>query len=183
MSPYRPPRSRHQARIAAGAALLLVAEAVLVAGGSASAAPAPEPRPAGQAEQAGPSKADLLKSDMAWAAEHARGSKAWALAEAERTGKKTVVTDETTPTTYTVANPDGTLTTELTAGPERVWKNGAWQKADATLAEAADGSVAPKAHPHGLRLAGKGGTLPKSLRAAQDDSARDLVTLGSVTTR
>ncbi|MFH8978610.1 DNRLRE domain-containing protein [Streptomyces sp. NPDC017890] len=179
MSPYRSPISRHRARIAAGAALLLVAEAALIAGGSASAAPAAEPQPAGQAESAGPSKADLLKSDMAWAAEHARGSKAWALAEAERTGKKSVVTDETTPTSYTVANPDGTLTTELTAGPERVWKNGAWQRVDAILAEAADGSVAPKLHPHGLRLAGKGGTLPKSLRAAQDDSARDLVTLGS----
>ncbi|MFI6125237.1 DNRLRE domain-containing protein [Streptomyces sp. NPDC051064] len=179
MSPYRSSRSRQRARIATGAALLLVAEAALVAGGSASAAPAPEPRPAGQAESAGPSKADLLKSDLAWAAERARGSKAWALTEAERTGKKTVATDETTPTTYTLANPDGTLTTELTAGPERVWKNGTWQRADATLTKAADGSITPKAHPNGLRLSGKSGTLPKSLRAGQDDTARDLVTLGS----
>ncbi|MEV8289104.1 DNRLRE domain-containing protein, partial [Streptomyces niveus] len=116
---------------------------------------------------------------MAWAAKHTKGSIAWALTRAKKTGKKTVATDETTPTTYTVANPDGTLTTELTAGPERVWKNGAWKKADATLTEAADGSIASRAHPNGLRLGGRSGTLPKSLRAGQADTARDLVTLGS----
>ncbi|MFJ1747270.1 hypothetical protein ACIOJD_13635 [Streptomyces sp. NPDC088116] len=78
-----------------------------------------------------PSKAHILKSDTAWAAAHAKGSIAWAVTRAEETGKKTVVTDETTPTTYPVANPDGTLTTELTVGPERVWKNGASKKAKA----------------------------------------------------
>jgi hypothetical protein len=107
------------------------------------------------------------------------GSKAWAITEAEKTGKKVVVTDETTPTTYTVANPDGTLTTELTAGPERIRKNGTWQKVDVTLTKGPDGSIAPKTHPNSLRLGGKGGALPKSLSAAQDDSARDLVTLGT----
>ncbi|MER7493959.1 DNRLRE domain-containing protein [Streptomyces pharetrae] len=116
---------------------------------------------------------------MAWAAQHTKGSIAWAIREAKRTGKKVVAADETTPTTYTVANSDGTLTTELTAGPERVWKNGAWRKVDVTLTEGADGGIAPRAHPNGLRLAGKGGTRPASLRAAQDASARDLVTLGS----
>ncbi|MBD2828620.1 DNRLRE domain-containing protein [Streptomyces globisporus] len=120
-----------------------------------------------------------MESDLAWAAQHAKGSTAWAITEARKTGKKVVATDETTPTTHTVANPDGTLTTELTAGPERVWKNGTWQKVDVTLARSADGTVAPKAHPHGLRLGGKSGTPAKSLRAAQDDSARDLVTLST----
>lgn len=178
MSSHRQQASRRRARIAGGAALLLVAEAALIAGASlpSSAAPAPE---SGAAKVAQPSKADILASDIAWAAKHAKGSIAWALTQAEKTGKKTVVTDETTETTYTVANPDGTLTTELTAGPERVWKNGTWQKADATLVEAADGSVVAKAHPGGLRLGGKGGTRPASLRAAQDSTARDLVTLGT----
>ncbi|PVE13405.1 DNRLRE domain-containing protein [Streptomyces scopuliridis] len=178
MSSHRQQGSRSRARIAGGAALLLVAEAALIAGASlpAGAAPAPEP---GTAKAVQPSKADILASDIAWAAEHAKGSIAWALTEAKKTGKKTVVTDETTETTYTVANPDGTLTSELTAGPERVWKNGAWRKADATLTEAADGSVTAKAHPGGLRLGGKSGTPAKSLRAAQNDTARDLVTLGT----
>lgn len=177
----RASRSRHRTRIAAGAALLLVAEAALLAGGSASAAPNAEPRTTKTSADSlkSPSKQEIWESDLAWAAAHAKGSIAWALAQAEKTGKKTVATDETTETTYTVANPDGTLTTELTAGPERVWKNGAWKKADATLTEAADGSVTAKAHPGGLRLGGKGGTPPTSLRAAQDGTARDLVTLGT----
>ncbi|MGW2339510.1 DNRLRE domain-containing protein [Streptomyces sp. NPDC001661] len=126
-----------------------------------------------------PSKKELWDSDLAWAARHAKGSKAWAIAQAKKTGEKVVVTDETTPTAHTVANPDGTLTAELTAGPERVWKGGKWQKVDATLTRSADGGIAPKAHPNGLRLGGKGGTLPKSLRAAQGDTARDLVSLGT----
>ncbi|MFI6695087.1 hypothetical protein ACIBLA_25695 [Streptomyces sp. NPDC050433] len=178
MSSHRHQAPRRRARIAAGAALLLVVETALIAGASlpTSAAPVPD---SGAAKAVQPSKADILASDMAWAAKHAKGSKAWAITEAKKTGKKVVVTDETTETTYTVANPDGTLTTELTAGPERVWKNSKWQKADATLTEAPDGSITAKAHPGGLRLGGKGGQLPKSLRAAQNDSARDLVTLGS----
>ncbi|MEU5222917.1 DNRLRE domain-containing protein [Streptomyces toyocaensis] len=169
-------RRRRVSRTATAAALLLVAEAALVAGGAAvTAAP--------QAEEAllrshQPSEGEILASDMAWAARHAKGSKAWAILEAERIGKKVVVTDETTETTYTVANPDGTLTTELTAGPERVLRDGKWQKVDVTLARGADGGVRAKSHPKGLRLGGKGDTRAPSLRAAKDAAPRDLVTLG-----
>ncbi|NEE09809.1 hypothetical protein G3M58_25590, partial [Streptomyces sp. SID7499] len=99
--------------------------------------------------------------------------------EAKKTGKKVVATDETTATSYTVANTDGTLTTELTSGPERVWRDGSWRKVDVALAKGVDGTVRSKEHPHGLRLAGKGGTQAKSLKAAQNSPARDLVTLGS----
>ncbi|MBC2906993.1 DNRLRE domain-containing protein [Streptomyces sp. PSKA01] len=116
---------------------------------------------------------------MAWAAAHAKGSKAWAILEAKKTGKKVVAPDETTATSYTVANPDGTLTTELTPGPERVWRGGKWHKVDAALTTSADGTVRAKEHPNGLRLAGKGGTAPRSLAAAQNAAPRDLVTLGS----
>ncbi|MGW6309235.1 DNRLRE domain-containing protein, partial [Streptomyces niveus] len=159
--------------------MVLAAEAALISGQTAVAAPDSPTAPKAAAALKSPSQQEIWESDLAWAAKHTKGSIAWALTQAKKTGKKTVATDETTPTTYTVANPDGTLTTELTAGPERVWKNGAWKKADATLTEAADGSVTAKAHPGGLRLAGKGGTPPTSLRAAQDGTARDLVTLGS----
>jgi hypothetical protein len=169
-------------RIALAAALLLTAEGALLAGQTASAAPSGNEAtrtPSATTSAKSPSRADLWRSDLAWAAKHATGSTAWALAEAKKTGDKVVVTDETTPTSYTVANPDGTLTTDLTAGPERVWKNGGWRKVDATLTENADGSITPKTHPNGLRLGGRSGTLPTSLRAAQDDTARDLVTLGA----
>lgn len=175
----RPGPRRRRARIALASALVLAAEAAFISGQTAVAAPDGPTAPAAAVFAKSPSQKEIWESDLAWAAEHAKGSTAWAVTRAKKTGKKVVATDETTPTTYTVANPDGTLTTELTAGPERVWKNGAWRKADATLTEAADGSVVPKAHPGGLRLGGGSGTPPKSLRAAQDAPARDLVTLGS----
>ncbi|MDQ1010046.1 hypothetical protein QFZ82_004531 [Streptomyces sp. V4I23] len=169
-------RRRRMSRTAAAAALLLVAEAAFVAGGTAVAA-TPQPKEALlQSHQ--PSQDEILASDMAWAARHAKGSKAWAILEAEKTGEKVVVTDETTETSYTVANPDGTLTTEFTSGPERVRRGGTWQKVDVTLARGAGGSVQAKNHPKGLRLGGKGGTRATSLHAAKDAAPRDLVTLG-----
>ncbi|MFD3796591.1 DNRLRE domain-containing protein [Streptomyces californicus] len=170
---------RRRGRIALASILVLAVEAALVSGQTATAAPDEPAAPTAKVSGEPPSERDVLESDLAWAAQHAKGSTAWAITEARKTGKKVVATDETTPTTHTVANPDGTLTTELTAGPERVWKNGTWQKVDVTLARSADGTVAPKAHPHGLRLGGKSGTPAKSLRAAQNDSARDLVTLST----
>ncbi|CAM5671744.1 hypothetical protein SCALM49S_06180 [Streptomyces californicus] len=155
---------RRRGRIALASILVLAVEAALVSGQTATAAPDEPAAPTAKVSGEPPSERDVLESDLAWAAQHAKGSTAWAITEARKTGKKVVATDETTPTTHTVANPDGTLTTELTAGPERVWKNGTWQKVDVTLARSADGTVAPKAHPHGLRLGGKSGTPAKSLR-------------------
>ncbi|MFE2560843.1 DNRLRE domain-containing protein [Streptomyces sp. NPDC059352] len=170
-------RRRRISRTATAAALLLIAETAFTAGGVAVAAPAGPEVASPQTHQ--PSEEEVLASDMAWAAQHAKGSKAWAVLEAKKTGKKVVVTDETTPTAYTVANPDGSLTTELTTGPERIWRDGEWQKVDATLALTADGGVTAKSHPKGLRLAGRGGTKASSLAAARNAAARDLVTLGS----
>ncbi|MFF9899055.1 DNRLRE domain-containing protein [Streptomyces longispororuber] len=168
---------RRGRRLALATALVVVAEAGLlsVAGTAVSAPADPE---TGSTRPTKVSKKDVLESDLKWAASHAKGSKAWAVVEARKTGKKVVVDDETTATTYTVANPDGTLTTELTSGPERVWRDGRWRKADATLKAAADGAVTARNHPGGLRLAGESGTTPRSLRAAAAAPARDLVTLG-----
>lgn len=172
------PRRRRRNRLAAAAALLLIAEAGIAVTGQAAAAPAPE-RSSEPAKVSQPSKAEILEADMEWAARHAQGSKAWAILEAKKTGKKVVAYDETTATSYTVANPDGTLTTDLTSGPERVWRGGKWRTVDVTLTRAGDGSVKAKEHPNGLRLAGKGGAVPRSLAAARDAAPRDLVTLGS----
>ncbi|MFC8257156.1 DNRLRE domain-containing protein [Streptomyces sp. NPDC057291] len=142
--------------------MLLVAE-VALATGTASAATPP------QADE----------SSAAKAAKYPKGSKGWAISEAKKTGEKVVATDETTATSHTVANPDGTLTAELTSGPERVWRAGKWRKVDVTLTKDTDGTIRSKEHPHGLRLSGKGGIKAKSLKAAQNSPARDLVTLGS----
>ncbi|MGA5810927.1 DNRLRE domain-containing protein [Streptomyces cellulosae] len=157
---------------------MLTAQAGIALTGQAAAAPALEDPPA-SAKVTQPSKAEILQSDMEWAAAHAKGSKAWAILQAKETGKKVVVTDETTADSITVANPDGTLTTEMTSGPERVWRGGKWRTVDATLTKTADGSVKAKEHPGGLRLAGKSGTAPASLAAARKADARDLITLGT----
>ncbi|WP_149182152.1 DNRLRE domain-containing protein [Streptomyces sp. TRM49041] len=66
------------------------------------------------------------------------------------------------------ANPDGTMSLETHAGPVRFRKGGDWVPVDTTLVRGADGSVGPKGHPRGLRLAGRTGA-----------GGGDLVTLGT----
>ncbi|MFB7178207.1 DNRLRE domain-containing protein [Streptomyces sp. NPDC056257] len=159
---------------------MLAAEAVFASGAqTAVAAPGGPTTPAASKSPLKKEKGKEKEAEPARAAKHPQGSKAWAVDQAKTSGKKVVASDETTATSYTVANPDGTLTTELTSGPERVWRAGEWRTVDATLTTAADGTVAAKEHPNGLRLAGKGGAAPRSLTAAQDDAPRDLVTLGT----
>jgi RHS repeat-associated protein len=93
-------------------------------------------------------------------------------------GHRVEALSERTETSTTWANKDGSLTTELAAGPIRFQRdNGRWTDVDVKLREVA-GGVEPKAHPEGLRLAGKSGTPAKSWRAARAAKATDLVTLG-----
>ncbi|MFH8471777.1 hypothetical protein [Streptomyces sp. NPDC018000] len=110
-SRIRRSHGRTRARLAVGAALLLVAEVTFAAGTASASTPPP-------AKES--SEAKSSSSEPAKAAKHPKGSKGWAISEAKKTGEKVVATDETTATSYTVANADGTLTTELTSGPERV---------------------------------------------------------------
>ncbi|MFD8323501.1 DNRLRE domain-containing protein [Kitasatospora purpeofusca] len=115
-----------------------------------------------------------------------------ARAVAQKTGQRVEAVSERDETSTTWANPDGTLTTEMSAGPVRFLRDGKWADVDLTLKTAADGSVAPAAHPNGLKLAGAGGKRPRSLaeskalqaapagtEAAGTDAARTLVSLGS----
>ncbi|MFJ4773349.1 DNRLRE domain-containing protein [Streptomyces uncialis] len=125
-----------------------------------------------------PSRADIEKSDLAWAARHSKGGIPWALAKAKRTGEKVLVPNETTATSLTHANPDGSLSSELTPGPERVSEGGRWLDVDARLERTANGTVEAKVHPTGLTLAAGGGTPPTSLRAAQSAAPRALATIG-----
>ncbi|GHE25265.1 hypothetical protein Shyd_86000 [Streptomyces hydrogenans] len=97
---------------------------------------------------------------------------------AKLSGKMIEALSERTETSTTWANPDGSLTTELSAGPVRFERDGSWTDVDVTLHKAADGSVEPVAHPNGLELSAGGGAKARSLKAAQDAPARDLVTLG-----
>jgi hypothetical protein len=99
---------------------------------------------------------------------------------ARLSGKRVEALSERTETSTTWVNKDGSLTTELTAGPVRFRyeATGEWRDVDLDLVEEEDGAVEPKAHPGGLRLAGKSGTPAKSLKAAREAKATDLVTLG-----
>ncbi|MFI1106046.1 DNRLRE domain-containing protein [Streptomyces melanogenes] len=85
---------------------------------------------------------------------------------------------ERTETSTTWVNPNGSLTSEVSAGPIRFKEGGQWQPVDLELVRKEDGSIAPKGHPQGLRLGAPGGVVARSLAASQD-SGRDLVTLGS----
>ncbi|MEU2150665.1 hypothetical protein ABZ741_41170, partial [Streptomyces globisporus] len=87
-----------------------------------------------------------------------------------------------TETDTVYANADGTLTRISAAGPVRMIKDGRWVDVDLDLKRSADGNVTAAAHPEGLRMAGGGGSMARSLKAAAsapDGAARDLVTLGS----
>jgi hypothetical protein len=73
-------------------------------------------------------------------------------------GQPVEVTANTTPTGVTVANPDGTFTTSLSAMPVRVRKAGSWVPLDATLIQQSDGAWSPTASTVSLRLSGGGST-------------------------
>ncbi|MCQ1576110.1 DNRLRE domain-containing protein [Streptomyces parvus] len=93
-------------------------------------------------------------------------------------GKRVEALSERTETSTTWVNKNGSLTTELAAGPVRFEEaDGSWSDVDVELRETASG-VEAKAHPTGLSLAGQGGALPRSVREADRAPARDLVTLG-----
>ncbi|MFB7443082.1 DNRLRE domain-containing protein [Streptomyces mirabilis] len=97
---------------------------------------------------------------------------------ARLSGKRVEALSERTETSTTWANANGSLTTEVSAGPIRFQEGGKWRPVDLDLVQGSDGDVAPKAHPRGLKLAAGGGTAPRSLAAAGKAPARDLVTLG-----
>ncbi|MFF9059879.1 DNRLRE domain-containing protein [Streptomyces sp. NPDC014882] len=96
---------------------------------------------------------------------------------ARLSGQRVEALSERTETSRTWVNKDGSLTSELSAGPVRFERDGTWVDVDVDLREAGDG-VAPVAHPNGLRLAGGTGVPAVSLKAAQQAKAVDLVTLG-----
>ncbi|MER7764620.1 polymorphic toxin-type HINT domain-containing protein [Streptomyces sp. NPDC097619] len=99
---------------------------------------------------------------------------------ARLSGKRVEALSERTETSTTWVNKDGSLTSEIAAGPIRFRDTvtGEWRNVDVALTAQPNGSVASKAHPRGLRLAGRSGARAASLKAAQAAPATDLVTLG-----
>ncbi|WP_406363372.1 DNRLRE domain-containing protein [Streptomyces sp. NBC_00715] len=97
---------------------------------------------------------------------------------ARLSGKRVEALSERTETSTTWVNANGSLTTDLSAGPVRFKDDaGKWHAVDLDL-QAVDGRVEPKAHPRGLRLGGgqAGATAKRSASSAP--AVHDLVTLG-----
>ncbi|MEU5115565.1 RHS repeat-associated core domain-containing protein [Streptomyces longwoodensis] len=116
------------------------------------------------------------KTDKHWATQAA--DLASARVVARLSGKRVEALSERTETSTTWVNRNGSLTTELAAGPVRFKRAGQWTDVNLDLAARSDGTLAPVAHPEGLILGGKGGSRPASLKEAGKAAARTLVTLG-----
>ncbi|MDF9816770.1 hypothetical protein M2266_006001 [Streptomyces sp. SPB162] len=141
-----------------------VAMAVTMLDGTSAAIAVPEkPAPQQAAKSYATSAADIPSARVA----------------ARLSGKQVEALSERSETSTTWVNANGSLTTEVSAGPIRFEDDGQWRSVDLDLVQNADGSVAPKAHPRGLKLAGGSGATARSLTDAGTAPARDLVTLGA----
>jgi RHS repeat-associated protein len=94
-------------------------------------------------------------------------------------GRQVEVLGARTETATTWANPDGTLTTETSAGPIRFRRGADWVDVDVTFAKRPDGSVASKAHPRGLTLSGPRGTKARSFAESAQAPAQELLKLSA----
>ncbi|MFF1449372.1 LamG-like jellyroll fold domain-containing protein [Streptomyces sp. NPDC058274] len=73
-------------------------------------------------------------------------AEATAFARAAASGERVEILQQRTEDELVFANPDGSLTSETSAQPQRVQRaDGSWQPADATLERRPDGTVGPKA--------------------------------------
>lgn len=80
-----------------------------------------------------------------------------ASAQARSSGQRVEVVAERSENELVFANPSGTFTSEITAGPQRVERaDGSWVDVDPTLHRRPDGSIGPKASTVDLSFAGTG---------------------------
>lgn len=152
---YLPPPSMARWRpVAAAITLLMAAEAAVVVGSS------------GQAVALSHEQSTVSTNEAKNLGPATAGSVAAARLKAKIQNRRIEATDARAETSTTYINPDATVTEETYAGPVRFKDDqGAWQDVDASLVRADDGSLKAKAHPHGLKIAGKQ-AAPKGLKAA-----------------
>lgn len=86
--------------------------------------------------------------------------------QARAAGVSVVVAGRTTPRSRTLANPDGSFTTESSPAPVR-WRDGEgrWQDVDLSVVARTDGSVGPRSAPPAAGEVGADGTVSASSRA------------------
>jgi hypothetical protein len=95
-----------------------------------------------------------------------------ALDTARRTGSLVRIDALTSENTEVYARPDGQYEAHLAAGAVRVRRGSGWVPVDLTLHAAADGTVAPAAHPYGLTLSGKATAGRHELAAVGEGTSR-----------
>lgn len=84
------------------------------------------------------------------------GETAAAVEQARADGERVEVTGMRTETRTVFAEPDGTMTAELSSEPERMLDDGGWVDIDTTLAARDDGTVGPVATPAAMAFSGGG---------------------------
>ncbi|GLI02453.1 DNRLRE domain-containing protein [Phytohabitans aurantiacus] len=95
-----------------------------------------------------------VAGDVARPGVAARSVEADALRSARLSGEPVPIPELTSETAEYAALPNGDMRVTISAGVVRVRRNAGWVPVDLTLVRAPDGSVAPVAHPGGLRIAG-----------------------------
>jgi RHS repeat-associated protein len=136
-----------------------LAAACLTAGLQASASAAPVPAaPAAPAAAPAPPPAESYERPDTYSAQLA----------ARLLGRRVEVTGLRSETETVWANPDGTFTSDVTSGPTRVRKNGAWVPLDLSL-EQVGGRLRPVAAPADVSFSG-GGNGPLTLQSHQGRS-------------
>src|SRR5262249_43832867 len=83
-----------------------------------------------------------------------------AVLAAQAQGARVEVSSLRTPTRTVLANPDGSLTAELSVTPTRVRRGGSWGPVDRTIAPRGDGTIRPPAGIGDLALSGGGSKAP-----------------------
>lgn len=97
-----------------------------------------------------------------------------AVEQARESGTAVEVVSLRTEDSLTFANPDGTLTEEMTASPQRVRRtDGSWVPVDPTLERRPDGSIGPKAAAVDLSFSA-GGTTGPLVRLDENGKAMSL---------
>jgi hypothetical protein len=91
-----------------------------------------------------------------------------ALAAAQSSGKPVEIGDQTTAESVTYANPNGTLTAQIAAGPVREEVNGQWKAIDPSLVSDAQG-LHPKVASAGVEFS-DGGSGPAAALSNQGTS-------------
>lgn len=93
-----------------------------------------------------------------------------AILRAETTGLAVPVPTDTTETSTTVANPDGTLTTSISASVQQVQQDGSWVPVDSTLQRNSDGSYSPAATPTSVSFSNGGSGPVATIESDAGDS-------------